>query len=121
MLVSEFIKRKNEIIYKHTGLILVPKDQIEECAQFPLRVDANDGSACPYCRAFYHKEGMCCNCPMYKAGNYCDGENSSYRSIVMLGEDRLFSLVYPTQPFHEQLKDLINQYNEELILNSKES
>ncbi|MCK5017351.1 MAG: hypothetical protein KAS32_09820 [Candidatus Peribacteraceae bacterium] len=109
MLVIDYIKRKNAIIFKHTDMVLVPEDQIEECEQKLLSME-KDMMACPYCVVYFdYNTGECGGCPMARVGNDCE-EGSTYRNI----DDKYDSLVLDTQPWYEELRDLIDEYNSEL-------
>ena len=48
MLTSEFLRKKNEIVFKETGLILVPEDQIVDI-DVP---EIGTFLCCPYCEAY---------------------------------------------------------------------
>ena len=114
MTVTEFIRKKNEILYKHLEVVLVPEDQIEECEQGTLSC-ACDAQACPYCAAYYFN---CENCPMFKKGNICN-EASTYG--IVLNKARQVTgtranITDPECPWSQELRDLIEQYNAELNL-----
>ena len=68
MTVVEFLRKKNEIIKKHTGLILVPEAQIVEVAKVPLSMN-EDINACPYCKIWFSED--CIGCPMAANNNDC--------------------------------------------------
>jgi hypothetical protein len=113
MLVAEYIKRKNDIVFAKTGIILVPEDQVEEVKQFPLSMDS-DARACPYCLAFYFQDTLCEGCPMDKANNNCEASfhtKSTYEKVkgVLHGEQ-----IVNTYGIKDELFDLIYQYNKEL-------
>ncbi len=111
MLVSEFIRQKNKIIFDKLGVILVPEKQIAECEQFKLSFDSSN-KACPYCLAY---TSICENCPMAKAGNDCYYEESTWKIFV----DAIYTQTniiwisdwYKAQP---ELVELYEQYNAEL-------
>ena len=108
----EYIKRKNAMIFKHTGVTLVPPDQIEDCEQKPLSIEG-DAYACPYCKAYYLPTGNCEGCPMAKAGNECDiSDNNTYNQV----RDAVITsrIISKAAPWHDELKELIEQYNREL-------
>jgi len=80
-----------------TGLVLVPEDQIHDLPIPPrLGFEDADAGVCPYCVYYYDEEyeqdgfeddGICTECPMAKAGNWCnktyeDPENmSTYQRV----------------------------------------
>jgi hypothetical protein len=113
MTVTEYIKQKNAILFKHTGVVLVPEDQIEECEQFPLSINHGDSQACPYCTA-YGARGFrlakCTECPMGKVDNICNVSfGNTYSKVLKTG-----NITSPRTPWHNELKQLIGQYNSEL-------
>jgi hypothetical protein len=112
MTVVDYIKKKNEILHKHTDVILVPEDQIEECEQYPLSMVA-DSRACPYCKVYFGDSYLtrCDKCPMNVVGNNCKNETSTYSQIVPL---RSTSITGTKTPWYKELKKLIDQYNKEL-------
>ncbi len=80
MSVKKFIKKKNKLVKKATGITLVPEDQIEEMPAVQLYISISDASLCPYC-AVYAEQMMCEGCPMLKAGNACGDPNSTYTQV----------------------------------------
>ena len=105
MSVVEFIKRKNELIKKHTGMVLVPEDQIEECEKRYLST-FDDEKACPYCQV-YSDFYNCTGCPMSKADNCCMGNgNSTYLKIV-----RPHGSIVRNPDWHNELYLLTEEYN----------
>jgi len=104
MKVSEYIRRKNDIIEKTTGLVLVPDDQIIDLEPMPLDV-YEDGEACPYCIAFEDCKG----CPMKLAGNCCNGiEESTYRQVYKA----LSGGIVQSPLVKKDIRDLVKEYNE---------
>lgn len=83
MSVVEFIHTKNKIIFKKTGIVLVPEDQIIGCEANKLDITkAHNG--CPYCIVFASNGPFDCGeeCPMAKAGNKCGvSEGNSYGEV----------------------------------------
>lgn len=116
MTVSEYIRKKNKIIFDVCGLTLVPEEQIEECPQFELST-IDDTYACPYCRVYLDYDDFCAKCPMSKAGNCCVDDSTDTYFVVAnaLG----FSIVSNKRVI-EKLEPLIEQYNNELKLKEKD-
>lgn len=110
MKVSEFIRKKNEILRKTIGIDfdLVPEDQIEECEQFVLSLNFS----CPYCKAY--KES-CSKCPMDIANNNCVDKNSTWDEYgIYCSCNNVFTHNHPASPAYESMKNLIDKYNKEL-------
>jgi hypothetical protein len=113
MTITEFIRRKNEIIERATGIILVPEDQIVE-VQMPIQLSmAGDAAACPYCHLYLLKKRECIGCPMSKASNQCefDGDNTYDKVYSALGTN----ITSPISEVHGELAALIYQFNSELL------
>ena len=105
MTVREYIKVKNSILEKATGITLVPEDQIIDLEPMPLSLD-HDGDACPYCLHFEN----CEKCPMKLAHNKClSSISNTYKEIT----DQLPTkeIVYKGNSFYQELKYLIEIYN----------
>ncbi len=110
MKTKTFIKKKNKIIKKATGLILVPKDQIKNTPKKPLSLTYGthnlDAELCPYCMAFYNscttEDGE--KCPMLKAGNDCH-ENSTWDLANIEWEKKA------TNKDRKKLEKLVIKYN----------
>ena len=103
MKITKFFKKKNKIIKKYTGEILVPKDQIKDIPNYLKDLEkigrsgklsmAYDGAMCPYCVYYgninrYNNEKInndyyhaCQGCPMFP-DNYCDLDTSSYKNVI---------------------------------------
>ena len=86
MSITQYLKRKNDLIYEQTGIILTPDDQIVEVEKRILGI-SSDMDACPYCVAFYVsgalEEDKCTGCPMQEAGNGClTTDDSTYEKIT---------------------------------------
>jgi hypothetical protein len=109
MTTKEYIIAKNKLIKKHTGLTLVPEDQIIDLPFKKLYI-YTDESACPYCIHF-----ECHDCPMHKANNSCGSITGTYWTVTDYAEDFLGCLgevlVDTEAPWHEELKQLIKDYN----------
>ena len=119
MTVTEYIKRKNKIIFDEIGVTLVPESQIKECPQKFLNT-GSDANMCPYCLVYDQdsEDTKCEGCPMYDAENDCNAEDwdSTWRDVCrelkMEGGGTYYIFNYPK--FHQILQNLVNQYNEEL-------
>lgn len=113
MLVSEYLRKKNALVLKATGVILVPEDQIEECKQQPLHA-VSDASVCPYCAIYHDPDGNCAKCPMEKAGNSCIAftrSQPSYRAV----KEAMYKLCnYQGIQDVPGVRTLVDQYNKEL-------
>ncbi len=85
MKVIDFLKKKNKLVFKATGIVLIPEDQLIDLV--PRRLDfRTDATICPYCVEFI--DDICDDCPMSKASNKCtefggdDGTNDdSYARV----------------------------------------
>ena len=80
MTALEYLKAKNELVEKVTGLILIPEDQLVEhkpdMRYFHPRLGLSYMN-CTYCTLYYDK--ACKGCPMKEAGNGCtDHLKTSY-------------------------------------------
>ena len=103
MSVKEYIKKKNEILKEHTGITLVPEDQITNPELLTKLNMGLDRFFCPYCVLY-----SCYECPMSKAGNECMDNDSSYQRIRKDTNNRLRSI---HTPFHSELKELVEEFN----------
>ncbi len=73
MKVIDFLRKKNELIFMATGLVLIPEDQLVDLPPRQLGT-RDDASICPYCLVFMNDDmGDCYSCPMNKAFNKCTG------------------------------------------------
>ena len=78
----EYLKTKNELVFKVTGKVLIPDDQLiehelndEAMSKFiPHKLLNSDN--CTYCLKHYP---TCHNCPMSTAGNWCFYAGSTYQ------------------------------------------
>lgn len=116
MTVVDYIEKKNAILEKHTGLILVPKGQIQEVefsGELSLFVDMG---ACPYCSTFYGKDGIetCKDCPMYKANNTCFDGESTYS--IMSDASVEGTIVHEDNAWYGELVDLVKEFNDSRTL-----
>ena len=116
MTTKNFIKKKNKIVKRVTGITLVPKDQIVDEEPVLLIVYNNCGetltsSVCPYFRS--RKKGMginCSKCPMSIAGNECkyNSKNSTWNFAQALWID------LATEDDIKELKKLVLKYNKNI-------
>ena len=112
---TEFFKKKNKIVKRVTGEVLIPDDQIMETgmkqvelgAEFNFDLIVLGDGICPYCIYFYTKEG-CDNCPMSVAGNQCEDSGSSWRKAKSKWAEKA------TTDDIQELRELCKQYNKEL-------
>lgn len=106
MTTLEFIKEKNHIIKKYTGITLIPESQMIDIPKTQLNMTA-DRYACPYCMQFL--KFQCKSCPMFDANNDCHDTHSTYHQMCLAIGDK--DMVATSSPWFEELKMLINQYN----------
>lgn len=108
MKVTEYIRRKNELIKKNVGFDLIPTDQIFDVPAQKLFMDA-DKYACPYCVNF--SSNQCVSCPMYLAGNDCHLESSTYaRMCDCIGD---LDMTHYEAPWYSELCDLVAEFNKQ--------
>ena len=133
MTTIEFLTKKNEIVERVTGKVLVPDDQMEEVPFQELDtlvgaylVDNTTMSLhaaiCPYCEAHRelvetckHARINCDNCIMDKKGNGCMSaeESSTWEDCHELWDE------LATKKDEADLISLIEQYNKEGKENAK--
>ena len=125
MSVTEFLRRKNEIIKAVTGVILVPEDQIVDIPENkrPLPTQNKKYSSpeyrflesdfCPYCTLYL--DNKCNGCPMNEAGNRCSPDNDNTWSVV----NNLW-IVKSIEEDWKKLRDLIVEYNKQFEITVKE-
>ena len=82
MTTLKFMKKKNKILKKITGITLIPKDQLVEVEAKPLTLGRPE-SICPYCILFI-KSYECEDCPMAIKNNRCSDQRNtdSYEQMV---------------------------------------
>ena len=115
MTSKQYLKRKNKIVKRVTGLTLVPKDQIKKHPFAEL--DTGDyylskagelltSDICTYCVLYIDND--CVDCPMHKAGNACQANDYSTwkKANILWGKKSL-------KTDWQELIDLANQYNDE--------
>jgi len=78
----EYMTDKNELVFRVTGEILIPEDQlvdVEFSSRFTPMGRIVEGN-CPYCNVYLntYTENACDGCPMYEAGNYCGDGDSAF-------------------------------------------
>ena len=117
MTTLEYMERKNKIVFDFTGIVLIPKDQLEDVKEMygiklvrqRTRSVITDADICPYCIAY----DKCINCPMSLANNKCgnDYANNTYHEVMCALKE-----VWPTKE-HVSIKDipgilgLVKEYN----------
>ena len=81
MTTKEYIEKKNELVFKMTGLTLVPEDQIVDTKYIDkfAAVEYLSKFNCPYCLAYLNKD--CKDCPMFEAGKHCLSMDSTYSKV----------------------------------------
>jgi len=117
---TQFMKRKNEIIERHTGRILIPEDQLKETGEKQQYLSIiSDDRSCPYCT--YFLDAGCFNCPMGKAGNRCGMSDSTYDLIINRERDSrdkspltIHAITGVNEPWHDELQELVTEYNREV-------
>ena len=89
MRTIDFMRKKNEILIKECGMVLVPEEQLIDIDCTSEMSTKTDATMCPYCVEFFLKADKDCynaceGCPMDNAGNACnEGRSSStYQSIL---------------------------------------
>ena len=108
MTVETYIRRKNEIVKKATGVALVPEEQVEDIPDFTKKLSmVNDMSACPYCIEYSPYWGNCTICPMVKSGNKCMDYNSTYVEAT-----RDTDGIVRNPNIRPKLKQLIKEFND---------
>ena len=111
MTTKEFLIKKNELVKRATGAILIPSDQIVD--EPKVKLDENcchslNSSNCPYCvgrRPYELSPIVCDTCPMYQAGNCCDNFNSTWYVVQQLWREKA------TLEDAKELKRLVQKYN----------
>ena len=113
---TEFFTRKNKIVKRVTGGVLIPDEQIVETgikqvelgAEFDLDLIVLGDGICPYCIYFHTDNEGCGDCPMSVAGNKCDNKGSSWRKAKSKWAEKA------TKEDIQELRELCEQYNKEL-------
>lgn len=118
MKVTNFIKEKNAIVCKLTGITLVPEDQIKKVPKCELSFK-NDASACPYYHAYWFRNpgDNCEGCPMYEAENGCNTDSSDEHTYHQLDdwvyENTSYISLYAWYQSVPELVDLHARYNKQ--------
>ena len=121
MKTIDYIKHKNRIIHRATGLILVPEDQIidiptEKVGELSMTGDA---WACPYCRIFWIAGENCTSCPMSLAGNKCGiSTGNTYDRVIEEVSDG-YGVVNKRSRVYDEMCELIEWYNAELDIHDQ--
>jgi hypothetical protein len=108
MTSKEFLEKKNELVKRVTGLVLVPEDQLEEHPF--VKLDTRETGAtlmsgiCTYCRTYDN----CNECLMAIADNRCGNiSRSTWWEANYAWETKA------TDADRTELMELVNKYNEE--------
>jgi hypothetical protein len=72
-----------------------------------------DSLACPYCKIYWWGKCLvrCDKCPMDLNGNICTNKDSTYNQVLLVSGKNITD---DDTPWHEELAELIEQYNYEL-------
>ena len=112
---TAFLKKKNKIVKRVTGDVLIPDDQIVETGMEQVELVFGESylkilgsDICPYCIYYYKDEEGCSNCPISLAGNKCDNKGSSWRKAKSKWAEKA------TTADIQELRELCEQYNEEI-------
>ena len=112
MTTLKYLKKKNKILKKVTGLTLVPKEQLKNVKlKKPLHIGEvfDDVSICPYC-VLYMKNGSCTKCPMDKAGNSCIlSPDNTYTAVL----NKLHDIGYSCIGSVPKIRKLVEKFNKE--------
>lgn len=113
MKVTKFIKKKNAIIHKLTGITLVPESQIQKVPKFPLDLESG-ASSCPYCPN-YSSNALCFGCPMSGADNQCYGRyNNTWEQLDdWVDENTKYSVVSDWYQSIPEMVKLYKKYNKQ--------
>lgn len=109
MRVVDYIRKKNALVFKATGLVLVPEEQIVEVEKWKLKV-GSDATICPYCMVYFRDD--CKGCPMFEAGNKCiDDCHNTYSTVISKLKYTLELHYIATVP---GMVELVERFNKEL-------
>jgi len=77
----EYMIKKNELVKKVTGKVLIPKEQLVNIQYSDAFEPSKNLSIinCPYCNIYHNSGFKCSGCPMDEANNNCKVERNSYR------------------------------------------
>jgi len=112
MKVTKFIKQKNTIIHKLTGITLVPEEQIKKVPKRKLTFN-NDATACPYCHIYYLSDENieCTGCPMYKAENGCNTDRCDNHTYHQLDQWVLENTAYyDLSKWYQSIPEMVELY-----------
>ena len=118
MKITEFIRRKNAILFDITGITLVPEDQIEEVETKPLSNSWPNGELCPYCKMYAQPGDYnidCSQCIMSKRCNECNNPASTYQQVVYALKSAGMVIRFNAIP---EIMALTSEYNEQFIKRS---
>ena len=118
MTVVEYIRRKNDILKRATGLVLVPEDQIKEVKTHELTPLKYLGAHnCPYCKEYLIPNSGCTGCPMYESSNPClstDVIEMGVYSTYIECEGAFKKVIIKNPKYGEELYNLTLEFNKEL-------
>ena len=67
---------------------------------------------CLYCIKFHKptagKKHECAECPMYKANDYCNDDNSSFEQVIEAIDHECFDI----KPLRQEITDLVKEFVE---------
>jgi len=110
MTSKKYLKKKNKLVKRVTGLVLVPKDQIKKHPFVLLKdmyaTDMLHEDICTYC--ILYADDMCISCPMHKADNECN-----YNSDSTWRRANDSWVAKATKEDQKELSELVQQYNRE--------
>jgi len=81
----EYMQKKNKLVKRVTGKVLIPNDQLKNVRysrEFKPSISLKDIN-CPYC-VFYDS---CSDCPMSRAGNNCNSIDSTFSVVNRIWQD----------------------------------
>ena len=110
MTTTDFLIKKNKIVFEVTGVGLVPLDQIEEVEFRKLEHYSPVvlcGNICPYCHIYGFEILQCSGCPMVEKGNPCGTEDSTWQRASTLWSEK------SKWRDRKKLSNLIEEYNKE--------
>ena len=106
MKVITFLKKKNKLVKKVTGITLIPKEQIEKVTKHKL-LGTSDADICPYCHVYTN---TCDGCPMHTANNQCGIRDfdSTYMKVMAALPNSIDELIDIPG-----MKKLVKKYNKQ--------
>jgi len=115
MTSKQFLKRKNKLVKKVTGITLIPKDQIIKHPFVELEEDLAilfklPAVCCTYCQLY--REDNCKKCPMAKANNKCRTLEDDSNDDTWSKANAIWTEVSTIKNM-KKLFNLVKQYNKE--------